>query len=73
MNLAQVGISQPLKTLLPRNAENYSHVHIDSSLAAKEMYLKRGYREKKTCRIPADNSDIFIYDEMEKQMLPIRK
>ena len=28
-------------------AERFSHVHIDSSLAAKEMYLKRGYREKK--------------------------
>lgn len=49
-------------------AENYSHVHIDSSLAAKEMYLKRGYREKKTCRIQADNGDILIYDEMEKQL-----
>lgn len=49
-------------------AENYSHVHIDSSLAAKEMYLKRGYREKKTCRIQADNGDILIYDEMEKRI-----
>ncbi len=49
-------------------AENYSHVHIDSSLAAKEMYLKRGYKEKKTCRIQADNDDILIYDEMEKQI-----
>ncbi|MCM1159433.1 MAG: GNAT family N-acetyltransferase [Clostridium sp.] len=49
-------------------AENYGHVHIDSSLAAKEMYLKRGYREKKTCRIQADNGDILIYDEMEKRI-----
>lgn len=49
-------------------AGNYSHVHIDSSLAAKEMYLKRGYREKKTCRIQADNGDILIYDEMEKRI-----
>lgn len=49
-------------------AENYSHVHIDSSLVAKEMYLKRGYREKKTCRIQADNGDILIYDEMEKRI-----
>ena len=47
-------------------AQNFSHIHIDSSLAAKEMYLKRGYKEKKTCRIPADNGDILIYDEMEK-------
>lgn len=47
-------------------AEKYSRIHIDSSLAAKEMYLKRGYKEKKTCRIQADNGDILIYDEMEK-------
>lgn len=49
-------------------AERFTHVHIDSSLAAKEMYLKRGYKEKKTCRIPADNGDILIYDEMEKRV-----
>ena len=49
-------------------AEKFSLVHIDSSLAAKEMYLKRGYKEKKTCRIPADNGDILIYDEMEKRV-----
>lgn len=48
-------------------AEQFTHVHIDSSLAAKEMYLKRGYKEKKTCRIEADNGDVLIYDEMEKQ------
>ena len=50
-------------------AEKYSHVHIDSSLAAKEMYLKRGYKEKKTCKIQADNGDILIYDEMEKLII----
>lgn len=49
-------------------AEEFSYVHIDSSLAAKEMYLKRGYKEKKTCRIQADNGDILIYDEMEKRI-----
>ena len=47
-------------------SEKFGCVHIDSSLAAKEMYLKRGYKEKKTCRIQADNGDILIYDEMEK-------
>lgn len=46
--------------------EKFSYVHVDSSLAAKEMYLKRGYKEKKTCRILADNGDILVYDEMEK-------
>lgn len=49
-------------------AEKFSHVHIDSSLAAKEMYLKRGYQEKKTCRIAASNGDVLIYDEMEKRV-----
>lgn len=47
-------------------SQQFTHVHIDSSLAAKEMYLKRGYKEKKTCRIQADNGDILVYDEMEK-------
>lgn len=49
-------------------AQQFTHVHIDSSLTAKEMYLKRGYKEKKTCRIQADNGDILIYDEMEKRV-----
>ncbi len=47
-------------------AENYSQAHIDTSLAAKEMYLKRGYKEKATCKILVDNGDILVYDEMEK-------
>lgn len=50
-------------------AEKFCHIHIDSSLAAKEMYLKRGYREKKTCKIQADHGDILIYDEMEKPVI----
>lgn len=49
-------------------AENFRSVHIDSSLAAKEMYLKRGYKEKNCCRIVADNGDILVYDEMEKRV-----
>ena len=47
-------------------AEKFSSIHINSSLAAKEMYLKRGYKEKKTCKIQAENGDILVYDEMEK-------
>lgn len=47
-------------------AEKFSCIRIDSSLEAKEMYLKRGYKEKKTCKIQADNGDILVYDEMEK-------
>ena len=47
-------------------SEKYSQIHIDSSLAAKDMYLKRGYKEKRTCKIETDNGDILVYDEMEK-------
>ena len=50
-------------------AEDYSRIHIDSSLAAKDMYLKRGYKETRTCRIKADNGDILVYDEMEKPVI----
>ncbi len=47
-------------------AESFDRIYIDSSLAAKEMYLKRGYKEKQTCKIIANNGDILVYDEMEK-------
>lgn len=47
-------------------AAKFGRVHIDSSLPAKEMYVKRGYKEGKTCRILASNGDILVYDEMEK-------
>lgn len=47
-------------------AEKFSNIHIDSSLPAKEMYLKRGYKEKNTCKIQSENGDVLVYDEMEK-------
>lgn len=50
-------------------AENFNRVHIDSSLAAKKMYLRRGYKEKRTCNITAENGDILVYDEMEKVVI----
>lgn len=46
--------------------KKYTSVHIDSSLPAKEMYLKLGYKEIKTCHINVDYGDILVYDEMEK-------
>lgn len=52
-------------------AESFDRIHIDSSLAAKEMYLKRGYKEKQTCKMIADNGDILVYDEMEKMICSI--
>ena len=60
--------SQLMDFVEDKIAEQFTHVHIDSSLAAKEMYLKRGYKEKKTCRILADHGDILIYDEMGKRV-----
>ncbi len=47
-------------------AARHDRIHVDASLAAKELYVKRGYREVRTCRIEADNGDILVYDEMEK-------
>lgn len=40
-------------------------VRIDSSLPAKSMYIKRGYREKEYCKILTDNGDFLCYDVME--------
>lgn len=48
--------------------ERFESVHIDSSLPAKEMYRKRGYKETKTCHIQTDNGDVLVYDEMEKKL-----
>lgn len=48
-------------------AEKSKTVHIDSSLPAKEMYLKRGYHETKTCHIDVEYGDVLVYDEMEKE------
>lgn len=42
-------------------SRNYTNVHIDSSLPAKEMYLKLGYKEIKTCHINANYGDVLVY------------
>ena len=51
-----------------RVSEKFDTMHIDSSLPAKAMYLKRGYKETKTCGITAENGDVLVYDEMEKKL-----
>lgn len=43
-------------------------VRLDSSLPAKPIYIKRGYREKEYCKILADNGDFLCYDVMEKNI-----
>lgn len=41
-------------------------VRLDSSLPAKAIYIKRGYREKEYCKILTDNGDYLCFDIMEK-------
>lgn len=42
-------------------------VRLDSSLPAKSMYIKRGYREKEYCKILTNNGDYLCYDVMERE------
>ncbi|MDE6747276.1 MAG: GNAT family N-acetyltransferase [Oscillospiraceae bacterium] len=41
-------------------------VRLDSSLPAKSIYIKRGYKEKEYHKILTDNGDYLCYDIMEK-------
>lgn len=41
-------------------------VRLDSSLPAKSIYIKRGYKEKEYCKILTDNGDYLCFDIMEK-------
>ncbi|MDE7302253.1 MAG: GNAT family N-acetyltransferase [Oscillospiraceae bacterium] len=41
-------------------------IRLDSSLPAKSIYIKRGYKEKEYCKILTDNGDYLCYDIMEK-------
>lgn len=43
-------------------------VRLDSSLPAKSIYIKRGYKEKEYCKILTDNGDFLCYDVMEKNI-----
>ena len=42
-------------------------IRLDSSLPAKSIYIKRGYREKEYCKILTDNGDYLCYDIMEHE------
>ncbi len=42
-------------------------VRLDSSLSAKSIYIKRGYKEKEYCKILTDNGDYLCYDIMERE------
>lgn len=41
-------------------------IRLDSSLPAKSIYIKRGYKEKEYHKILTDNGDYLCYDIMEK-------
>lgn len=48
--------------------EQYSKVVLDVSLPAKQIYLKRGYKEIKFNIIATRGNDFLCYDVMEKQV-----
>ena len=48
--------------------EQYSKVVLDASLPAKQIYLKRGYRDVKFNIITAGGGDFLCYDVMEKKI-----
>lgn len=47
-------------------AEEYTEIYLDSSLPAKNSYLKRGYVAVEAHKIVAENGDVLCYDLMEK-------
>lgn len=49
-------------------AEKYRKIRLDASLPAKEIYLKRGYRETESHSILTENGDYLFYDVMEKDI-----
>ena len=48
--------------------EKYGEIILDSSLPAKGIYLKRGYKEKEYHTIKTENGDFLCYDIMVKQI-----
>lgn len=48
-------------------SKQYAEIMIDSSLPAKQMYLKRGYIATETHTIVAGNGDVLVYDVMIKK------
>ncbi|PJJ27578.1 GNAT family N-acetyltransferase [Lacrimispora celerecrescens] len=50
-------------------AGQFNKIQLDSSLPAKEIYLKRGYKEIASHHIITENGDYLCYDVMEKELL----
>lgn len=49
-------------------AAHYSKIRLDASLPAKQIYLKRGYKDVEFNTIQTENNDFLCYDVMEKQL-----
>ncbi|MFT8352132.1 GNAT family N-acetyltransferase [Clostridium saccharoperbutylacetonicum] len=49
-------------------SKNSKKVQLDASLPAKEIYLKRGYKEIESHSILTQNGDYLYYDVMEKNL-----
>ncbi len=61
------GLGRQLMDFAENMIFGYSEtIRLASSLPAKSMYIKRGYREKEYRKILTDNGDFLCYDVMEK-------
>ncbi|HHV08979.1 MAG TPA: GNAT family N-acetyltransferase [Clostridiales bacterium] len=49
-------------------AGKFGKIQLDSSLPAKEIYLKRDYKEIASYHIATENGDYLCYDVMEKKV-----
>lgn len=49
-------------------SRQYPQIVLDASLPAKQIYLKRGYKEKEFNIISTRDNDFLCYDVMEKQV-----
>lgn len=49
-------------------ATKYTKIRLDASLPAKEIYLRRGYKEIESHSILTENGDYLSYDVMEKNI-----
>lgn len=52
--------------------KNYNEIRLDSSLPAKLIYLKRGYKEIESHNIRTENGDYLCYDVMVKEAINVR-
>ena len=49
-------------------ANNSDEIVLDASFPAKNIYLKRGYKESEFCKVETENGDFLCYDVMTKKI-----